>query len=77
MYWPRAQEEMSNNGTGSPKWVMIRNLTAKLVYRPLGISELYDISNDPRELDNLYDSKIEKHVNLRKELKDKLMIWLV
>ena len=27
MYWPRAQEEMSNNGTGSPKWVMRRNLS--------------------------------------------------
>ena len=69
MYWPRAQEEMSNNGTGSPKWVMIRNLTAKLVYRPLGISELYDLTKDPRELENLYNSPIEKYIVLRNELK--------
>ena len=73
MYWPRAQEEMSNNGTGSPKWVMIRNLTAKLVYRPLGISELYDLTKDPRELENLYNSPIEKYIVLRNELKTKLI----
>ena len=77
MYWPRAQEEMSNNGTGSPKWVMIRNLTAKLVYRPLGISELYDLTKDPRELENLYNSPIEKYIVLRNELKTKLMNWLI
>jgi len=34
MYWPCAQEEMSDGGNGSPKWVMRRNLTHKLVFRP-------------------------------------------
>ena len=77
MYWPRAQEEMSNNGTGSPKWVMIRNLTAKLVYRPLGISELYDLTEDPRELKNLYKSDILYHKKLKEELQKQLMEWLV
>ena len=77
MYWPRAQEEMSSNGTGSPKWVMIRNLTAKLVYRPLGISELYDLTEDPRELNNLYKSNVLYHTKLKEELQKQLMEWLV
>lgn len=54
MYYPRAQEEMSGDGTGSPKWVMMRNLTHKVVYRPKGISELYDYTKDPLELENLW-----------------------
>lgn len=73
MYWPRAQEEMSGNGTGSPRWVMIRNLTAKLVYRPLGVSELYDLNQDPRELRNVFDSE----PNLRDDLMSRLMKWFV
>ena len=35
---------------------MMRNLTSKLVYRPKGTSELYDLQNDPRELTNLFSS---------------------
>ena len=41
MYWARAIEEMTPDG--SPKAVMARNLTHKLVYRPRGLSELYDL----------------------------------
>lgn len=73
MYYPRAQEEMSGNGTGSPRWVMIRNVSAKLVYRPLGISELYDLSEDPRELSNIFDTDS----NLRNDLMSRLMAWFV
>ena len=75
MYWPRAQEEMSGNGTGSPKWVMLRNLTSKFVYRPTGQSELYDLEIDPRELRNVIDDS--KYANLRAEMTEKMMAWLV
>merc|ERR1712070_950528 len=54
MYYPLAMEEMSDNGHGSPKWVMMRNLTHKLVYRPREKSELYDFTKDPRELNNVW-----------------------
>eukprot|EP00945_MAST-04E_sp_MAST-4E-sp1_P004353 g4353.t1 len=77
LYWPRAQEEMSDDGKGSPKWVMVRNLTAKLVYRPegYGISELYDLVKDPRELQNvIYE---DRYATLRQELKEHLMGWLL
>lgn len=75
MYWPRAQEEMSEGGTGSPKFVMRRNLTAKIVYRPLGGSELYNLVADPRELSNVWDDPA--HALLRAELLDGLLAWLV
>merc|ERR1711871_193587 len=75
MYWPRAQEEMSGNGTGSPKWVMIRNSTHKLVYRPLGISELYDFLVDPRELNNVIDDA--SYAELKQDLMVRLMTWMV
>lgn len=75
MYWPRAQEEMSGNGTGSPRWVMIRNLTAKLVYRPNGVSELYDLSSDSRELRNIFHDS--DSATLRNEMMSKLSAWLV
>lgn len=75
MYWPRAQEEMSDNGNGSPKWVMMRNLTSKLVYRPKGVSELYDLRKDPRELDNLYGQSA--HAAMQSEMMLRLSSWLV
>jgi choline-sulfatase len=75
MYWPRAQDEMSGNGTGSPKWVMRRNLTHKIVYRPGFDSELYDYTNDPEELTNLWNNPT--HSAMQAELVSGLMEWLV
>eukprot|EP00928_Gymnodinium_smaydae_P079271 TRINITY_DN63240_c0_g1_i1.p1 TRINITY_DN63240_c0_g1~~TRINITY_DN63240_c0_g1_i1.p1 ORF type:complete len:557 (+),score=53.19 TRINITY_DN63240_c0_g1_i1:130-1800(+) len=75
LYYPRAQEEMSDNGNGSPKWVMRRNLTHKIVYRPRGISELYDFRTDPRELTNLWDSP--QHAGVQAEMLNGLLRWLV
>ena len=76
MYWPRAQEEMSAGGTGSPRWVMRRNLTAKVVHRPrTGDSELYDLAADPRELTNLWGAPA--HAALQAELLAGLLDWYV
>ena len=52
VYCPRGQEEVQPNG--SPRAAMLRNLTHKLVHRPTGISELYDLVADPRETTNLF-----------------------
>mmetsp|Transcript_45736 Transcript_45736/g.99370 ORF Transcript_45736/g.99370 Transcript_45736/m.99370 type:complete len:553 (-) Transcript_45736:346-2004(-) len=75
LYYPRALEEMSDNGNGSPKWVMRRNLTHKVVYRPRGDSELYDMVSDPRELNNLWDDPA--HKGTRDSLVAGLLEWLV
>jgi len=72
MYYPRAVEEMAE---GSPKWVMARNLTHKLVYRPRGVSELYDLASDPRELDNLWGKP--SAAPLQGAMERELLGWLV
>ena len=71
LYYPRGVEELANcpfspaNWTsgasytkcvGSPRVVMVKNATMKLVYRgDDGVNELYDMAKDPTELDNKYD----------------------
>lgn len=75
LYWPRAQQEMSNNGKGSPRWIMARNLTHKLVYRAGGDSELYDYTVDPRELSNVFADP--SYGNLKNEMVSGLLEWLV
>ena len=72
MYYPRALEEMQQ---GSPKWVMARNLTHKLVYRPKGLSELYDLVADPRELHNLWG--MPRVASLQASLLQDLLSWMV
>lgn len=53
MYYPRGQEEL--NVSHCTRTIMQRNATAKLVYRPPpGLSELYDLVADPRELRNVW-----------------------
>eukprot|EP00051_Salpingoeca_urceolata_P014020 m.177673 g.177673 ORF g.177673 m.177673 type:complete len:625 (-) comp17969_c0_seq3:169-2043(-) len=73
LYCPRGQEEAQPNG--SPRATMIRNLTSKLVYRPTGVSELYDLQSDPREITNQYNNPA--YAGLRDELRTKLLDWLL
>lgn len=73
LYYPRGLEESQPNG--SPRAVMIRNLTAKLVARPTGVSELYDLENDPRELKNVYLDP--EYAVLRAEMSERLTNWLI
>jgi len=46
--------------------VMMRTQKYKLIYRPDFESELYDMENDPRELDNLYEKS--QYATLREKL---------
>ena len=67
LYYPRGVEEMEGceNVTlaqpnfagchGSPRAVMSRGSRFKLVYRVHGVSELYDLRADPRELHNRWN----------------------
>jgi choline-sulfatase len=54
---------------------MIRTLTHKLVYRPLGDGELYDMRADPCELRNLY--RDPQHAGIRQTLEKRLLEWLI
>lgn len=55
--------------------VTLRTNTHKLVYRPRGVCELYDMEKDSKELDNLYYGNT--HIEIRDQLKAKLMDWCV
>ena len=50
MYWPRGVEELTPGHCD--RAVMLKNTTAKIVYRVTGVSELYDLAADPLELMN-------------------------
>jgi len=73
MYYARALEELLPNG--SPRAVMARKGNYKLVYRPLGVSELYDYSIDPREMTNLYDNT--SYANVQQDMSQSLLEWFV
>jgi len=75
LYYPRAMEEMSDNGNGSPRWIMIRNATNKLVFRYKDTSELYDLEADPQELNNLYGQP--EHALMQRTLAHALTGWLM
>lgn len=53
--------------------VMIRNKDWKLILRNIGLEELYDLKNDPKELENLIENKSHKQTVL--ELKEILLRW--
>jgi len=53
--------------------VMLRNAKFKLIYRPDFESELYDMENDPRELNNLYDNS--EYTSIRDDLLRQLLNW--
>lgn len=72
-YYPRGEEEAQPNG--SPRAVMLRTLSHKLVYRPTGVSELYDLKSDPLELTNVFASS--QYSDLRTEMMTNLTRWIV
>lgn len=51
----------------------IRTRTHRLVRRPLGVSELYDLEQDPRELRNVYDDPA--HATVQRDLARRLLDW--
>mmetsp|Transcript_24151 Transcript_24151/g.26816 ORF Transcript_24151/g.26816 Transcript_24151/m.26816 type:complete len:511 (+) Transcript_24151:24-1556(+) len=71
LYYPRGEEEKQPNGI--PRCVMIRKMDYKMVYRPLGVNELYDIKKDPRELNNVYNDPT--YITQRAELLEELLEW--
>lgn len=73
LYYPRYQEELSHYPDASPRAVMIKNLTSKLVWRPRGQSELYDLEKDPREINNVFGQP--SYGALQLALQEKLLYW--
>ena len=53
----------------------IRTMTHRLVRRPLGVSELYDLAADPLELRNVYGQP--EHATTQGELEQRMLDWFV
>jgi hypothetical protein len=74
LYYPRGQEELLSPPDFA-RFVMMRNASAKVVYRPLGVSELYDLATDPLERVNVWGSPA--YAQLQSTMLADLLSWLV
>jgi len=74
IYYPKGlqQQEVPQSVCRS---TMIRTQTHKLVWRTSGMHELYDLSTDPRELENRYDDPAM--ASIRAQLEARLLDWYV
>ncbi|HQY94651.1 sulfatase-like hydrolase/transferase [Caldilinea sp.] len=73
LYYPKGYVQQEHP-LSVARATMVRSAGAKLIYRATGESELYDLSADPRELDNLYGQP--QADALQRELERKLLNWL-
>jgi choline-sulfatase len=72
IYYPKGKVQQEHPESVS-RAVAVRTATHKLVFRPAGTCELYDLKSDPRELVNLYHDETLAHV--RRDLHDRLLDW--
>lgn len=79
IYYPKILQEQENP-LSVCRSVMVRTPTHKLIFRsdPTAVdhfSELYDLTKDPRELDNVYNNPT--YAEIQAELKQKLLLWFL
>jgi choline-sulfatase len=66
IYYPKGRQQQADPLSVS-RATMMRTMDAKLIRRPLGISELYDLTNDPLELTNVYDDPSYREIRCQME----------
>lgn len=74
IYYPKGRLQQEHPESVG-RTVMIRTMSHKLIYRPEGLSELYDLRSDPRELNNVYGQS--DHTDGQRELEQRLLDWYV
>ena len=74
IYYPKARLQQDHPESVC-RAVMIRTMTHKLIYRPEGLSELYDLRSDPQELNNRYGQPDVAEV--QREMERRLLDWYV
>ncbi|RAU98098.1 sulfatase-like hydrolase/transferase [Paenibacillus sp. YN15] len=72
IYYPKALQQQEHPDSIC-RTVMIRTLTHKLVKRTSGEHELYDLQQDPKELENRYNQA--EYAGIRAELESRLLEW--
>ena len=74
IYYPKEKLEVDHPETVS-RAAMIKTPGLKLVLRPGGQSELYDVEKDPRELHNVYGDR--SYAGAQQDLIARLLQWYV
>ncbi|NOZ26888.1 MAG: sulfatase-like hydrolase/transferase [Chloroflexi bacterium] len=74
IYYPKGKVQQDHPDSVG-RTVMMRTRTHKLVYRPTGVCELYDLREDPLELHNRYEES--EYANIRAEMESQMLAWLV
>jgi len=74
IYWPKCMQQQ-DQPESIRRCTMIRTLAHKLIYRPGGQSELYDLLADPREMTNLYGSS--EYAQIQNDLSMRMLDWYV
>ncbi|MCX6631175.1 MAG: sulfatase-like hydrolase/transferase [Candidatus Solibacter sp.] len=72
IYYPKAKLQNDRPETIT-RASMVRTTEAKLIYRPDGESELYDLARDPRELHNLFGQR--GSASVQAGLERRLLDW--
>ncbi len=74
IYYPKGKVQQDYPDSVG-RTVMIRTTTHKLIYRPTGLCELYDLRSDPRECHNRYGDPA--YAEVQQALEARLLDWLV
>ncbi|MFW9878693.1 MAG: sulfatase-like hydrolase/transferase [Candidatus Thorarchaeota archaeon] len=75
LYWPRVGLQTTDSGPYHSKAVMCRTKDFKYVRRLYEKDELYDLSKDPVEMNNLIDDPA--YIDILSGLKEKMLTWYV
>jgi arylsulfatase A-like enzyme len=73
LYWPRVGLQITDDGPYHSKATMCRTKNFKYVRRLYEIDELYDLKNDPSEIDNLIDDP--KYKDTLITLRERMLEW--
>jgi choline-sulfatase len=74
IYYPKGLQQREHPESVC-RATMMRTLDAKLIRRPLGVSELYDLKTDPLELHNVYGKPAYRE--LQKGMEMDLLDWAI
>lgn len=74
IYYPKGQQQQEHPDSVG-RMIAMRTATHRLVYRPTGQCEFYDLASDPQELYNLYDNVAASAP--QQALTAQLLAWLV
>ncbi len=74
IYYPKVKLQSERPETIT-RATMVRTLDAKLIARPDGESELYDLRKDPRELNNVFGD--HSYAGMQADLQRRMLDWYI